>query len=230
MRKFGNFLRSIMRALRTTVKIPVVLATGAVAWVWDMIAGVPVSDGETQEVVEIPDAAATLATTVIDDAEADRKREERLTEIAQSRLPGLVKKACDILDAGKPLDSRFFAETDDQMWIDPWVRALNETQRTTVRHMPDDTLLLHLAGSREQRCLPSYQDFDFEAAKERMAELAEIERMKGWSALEIFRDLIDQSVDRGDVHEIDHFALWVKAQRMAGVDEEDIDHGPYGPD
>ncbi|MEF2551022.1 hypothetical protein VQ042_06530 [Aurantimonas sp. A2-1-M11] len=230
MRKFRNFFRAVMNALKSTVRIPVILATGAIAWVWDVIAGPPVQAGETQEIVEIPDSEATMARTAIEDAEADRKREAKMAEIAKTRMPGLVKMACETLEAGKPLDSAFFAETDDEMWIDPWVRSLDATDRMTVRHMPDDSLLAHLDGSKEQHCLPSYQKFDFAAARERMAEQAERERIMGWSALEIFRDLIDQAVDNDEVDRVDHLALWVRAQRLAGVDEEDIDHGPYGPD
>ena len=230
MRKLGNFLRSIMRALRTTVKIPVLVAGETVDWVWATLFGGPAQPNEIEHVAEIPDAAASLAKMAIEDEKRDRERTEKQAAIARSQLPILVKRACGRIDMGGEISELDFNENPDAQWIVPWIQCLDESERRTIRHMPDDSLLAHLSGYRERDCLPSYQNCDFEAAKERLLEMKEAERTKGWTAIERFRDFIDQAVDRGDVHQVDHRALWIEAQRLAGVEEEDIDFGPYGPD
>ena len=230
MRKFGNFLRAIMNALRTTVKIPVVLADGAITWVWQSLFGGPAMPDEIEQLAEIPDTEAALAKSAVDDDQRHREREEKMAAIARAQLPRLVKRACGLIDMGGEISERDFDENPDAQWIVPWIQCLDVSHRRTIRHMPDDTLLAHLSGRKEQDCLPSYQHCDFEAAKERLIEMKEAARTKDWTAIEIFRDFIDQAVDRGDVHEIDHGALWVRAQRLVGVEEEDIDFGPHGPD
>ena len=226
MRKIGNFLRAIMRALKTTVRIPVLAAGGAVDWVWATLFGGPVMPDETEEVAEIPDAQAALAKSAIENDQRDRERAEKLAAIARAQLPLLVKRACGLIDMGGEISERDFAESPDALSITPWIRCLDESDRRTIRHMPDDTLLAHLDGRREQDCLPSYQRFDLEEAKVKIAEAAESERTKGWSAVERFRDALEQAVANGVYDLVDHVALWIEAQRAAGIPEDMIDHGP----
>lgn len=226
MRKFGNFLRSIMRALRTTVKIPVVLADGAITWVWHMVAGSPAQPDQIEQVAEIPDAEAALAKSAIDDDQRDREREERKAVIARSQMPRLVKTACGRIDMGGEISERDFADSPDALYIVPWIMCLDDGHRRTIRHMPDDTLLAHLDGRPEQDCLPSYQRFDLEEAKIRIAEAAEEKRTARWSAVERFRDALEQAVADGVYDLVDHISLWIEAQRAAGIPEDMIDHGP----
>ncbi|MEF2553753.1 hypothetical protein VQ042_20805 [Aurantimonas sp. A2-1-M11] len=230
MGKFGKFLRSLFRALSTTGRIPVVVAGETIGWVWRLIAGGSTPAGDPEQVVEVPDAKATLARTAAEEAAAEGSREKREAAIAATQLPKLVKNACDVLDAGGQVNSYAFNSCEAGNWLFCWVRSLTESQRRTIRHMPDATLVDHLSGHVEQLCLPSYRHLDLDEANERIAEIAEAERTRGWSALERFADFIDQAVYRGDVHLVDHLALWIRAQRLAGVDEEDLDFGPYGPD
>lgn len=226
MRKIGNFLRAIMNALKTTVKIPVVLADGAITWVLQALFGGPLVPDETELVAEIPDAVAALARSAIEDDQRHREREERQAAIARAQLPRLVKNACGLIDMGGEIDERIFAENPDALRVIPWIRCLSDGDRRTIRHMPDDTLLAHLDGRLERDCLPSYQNFDLEEAKIRIAETTEGKRTAGWSAVERFRDALEQAVADGVYDLVDHVSLWIEAQRAAGIPEDMIDHGP----
>lgn len=226
MRKFGNFLRAIMQALRTTVKIPVVLTDGAIMWVWQTLFGGPAQPDETEQVAEIPDAQAALAKMAIEDDQRDRERAERQAAISRAQLPLLVKRACGRVDLGGEISERDFNENPDALYIVPWIKCLDDGHRRTIRHMPDDTLLAHLDGRREQDCLPSYRDFDLEEAKVRIAEMKEAARTAGWSAVDLFRDALERSVADGVYDLVDHISLWIEAQRAAGIPEDMIDHGP----
>lgn len=226
MRKFGNFLRALFRALRTTVKIPVLVAGGAVEWVWQTVFGGPAMPDEIEHVAEIPDTEAALARSAVEDDQRVRERAEKKAAIARAQLPRLVKNACGLIDMGGQLDERIFAENPDALYIVPWIKCLDDGERRTIRHMPDDTLLAHLNGRREQDCLPSYQSFDLEEAKVRIAEAAEAARTAGWSAVELFRDALERAVADGIYDLVDHISLWIEAQRAAGIPEDMIDHGP----
>lgn len=226
MRKFGNFLRAMFRALSATVRIPVVVAGETVGWVWRTLFGGPAEEDESEQVAEIPDSKAALAKSAVDDDQRDREREEKQAAIARAQMPRLVKNACGMLDMDGQIDERIFAGNLDAMSIIPWIQCLSDGDRRTIRHMPDDTLLAHLSGRKERDCLPSYQDFDLEEAKIRIAEAAEERRTAGWSAVERFRDALEQAVADGVYDLVDHIALWIEAQRAAGIPEDMIDHGP----
>ena len=225
MRKFGNFLRELFRALKTTVRIPVVLADGAITWAWHMIAGSPAQPDEMEHVAEIPDTAAALAKSAVEDDQRHREREEKMAAIARAQLPRLVKNACGRIDMGGEISGRNFEDNPDAQWIVPWIQCLDDSHRRTIRHMPDDTLLAHLSGRNEQDCLPSYRDFDLEEAKIRIAAAAEEKRTAGWSAVDLFRDALERAVADCIYDLVDHIALWVEAQRAAGIPEDMIDHG-----
>lgn len=212
MRKFADFLKAVMRALRTTVKVPVVLADGAITWVWQSLFGSPARADDVEEIVEIPDAQAVLTRTAIEDEQRDRERAEKLDAIARSQLPYLVRRACGFIDMDGHLDERMFADNCDALWLVPWIRCLDESHRLTIRHMPDDTLLAHLDGRSERDCLPSYQSFDLEEAKLRIAEAAKAERTKDWSAIERPFDALDSAVADGEYDLDDHLPLWIDAQ------------------
>ena len=226
MRKFGSFLKAMFRALSATVRIPVVLAGGTVEWVWQTLFGSPAQPDEMEQVAEIPDAEATLAKLAIEDEKRDRERAEKQAAIARSQMPRLVKTACGMIDMGGEISERMFVDNADALRIIPWIRCLSEGDRRTIRHMPDDTLLAHLEGRRERDCLPSYQTFDLEEAKIRIAEMKEAARTTGWSAVERFRDALEQAMADGVYDLVDHVTLWVEAQRAAGIPEDMIDHGP----
>ena len=185
MRKFGNFLKALFRALKTTVRIPVVVAGEAVDWVWQTLFGGPAQPDETEQVAEIPDAQAALAKMAIEDDQRDRERADKMAAIARAQLPLLVKRACGMIDLGGEIDERMFAENPDALSIIPWIRCLSDGDRRTIRHMPEDTLLAHLSGGKEQDCLPSYQSFDLEEAKLRIAEMKEAARTAGLSLIHI---------------------------------------------
>ncbi|MBC6716936.1 hypothetical protein H9Q09_12025 [Aurantimonas sp. DM33-3] len=221
MGKIGSFLKAIMRALRATVLVPVAVA-GGVEWIWRSVFGGPAPEFDT-EIVEVPDAKEAMAVSSLTDDQRDRERSARQTAIAHAALTRLVKQACDLIDDGQELDDAFFDETHDSSWILPWVRSLTDGDRRTIRHMPEATLLGHLSGHRELQCLPSYQNIDLVAAQERIEAMREAERTKDWTTWDHYCELVDEAVERDDIHLIDRRALWVEAQRRAGVPEDEID-------
>lgn len=219
MSAMGKIFAMIFDALLSGTRLAGRMAAVPIEGVAALVAGLfRRRPAESEETVDQPDAIGEAALQRVLDRERDRDRElakrQRAYDEKVRPTPAMVLRlAAQARDERRPIDDRLFDKVSDGRKLRHYAAGLSRDHWRSVLHMTSDALDRHLSAA-DVPGLPSYVRYDWSAGGKRAKASEEARLTAGWSASQLYRDMLEAAISRGE-DTVDQRALWQRAHRKA---------------